>query len=87
MTVFDHSIFRPLFAGLTPTKPGSLGQLVRNLRELYPLRYRWHRPPDADRIGQACRIVTRGRRGTVLVEFADGFRMTTSWRAVRRAKS
>lgn len=48
--------------------------------------YRWywkcHLP---DRHSQECRIVAHGRKNTILVEFRDGFRVTTSRYAVRRA--
>jgi hypothetical protein len=36
--------------------------------------------------GRRCRIVASGRMGTVLVEFENGERVTTSHRAVRRVK-
>jgi hypothetical protein len=35
--------------------------------------------------GRRCRIVASGSLGTVLVEFEDGERVTTSRRALRRA--
>ncbi len=38
----------------------------------------------ADLKGRACRIVATGRMGSALVEFADGERVITSRRAVRR---
>jgi hypothetical protein len=37
-----------------------------------------------DRYGQPCRVLARGSRGTILVEFADAFQVATSWRFVRR---
>jgi hypothetical protein len=37
--------------------------------------------------GRRCRIVAAGKMGTVLVEFENGERVTTSHRAVRRAKT
>lgn len=40
-----------------------------------------------DRKGQACRVLARSKRmGSVLVEFADGYRVITSRRAVRRMR-
>jgi hypothetical protein len=36
--------------------------------------------------GRRCRIVAAGRMGTVLVEFENGERVTTSHRALRRAR-
>jgi hypothetical protein len=36
--------------------------------------------------GRRCRIVATGRMGTVLVEFENGERVTTSHRAVRRSR-
>jgi hypothetical protein len=37
-----------------------------------------------DRYGQPCRVLARGALNTILVEFADGFRVTTSRFYVRR---
>lgn len=45
-------------------------------------RKSWMRP--IDRKGQHCRIVARGRMNSILVEFADGFRVITSRYAVRK---
>jgi hypothetical protein len=38
-----------------------------------------------ERKGQPCRVLARGGKNTILVEFEDGFRVTTSRHAVRRA--
>jgi hypothetical protein len=47
----------------------------------------WHWRPNGirtlDRKGQPCRVLARGRMGSVLVEFADGFRVVASRRAIR----
>lgn len=40
-----------------------------------------------DRKGERCRVLVRGGKGTVLVEFGDGFRVLTSRYAVRLAAS
>jgi hypothetical protein len=45
--------------------------------------YHWHRQ---NRKGQPCEVLSRGRMNTVVVRFADGYRMATSRYAVRRAK-
>jgi hypothetical protein len=37
-----------------------------------------------DRKGQPCRVVARGGKNSVLVEFADGRRVVTSRYAVRK---
>jgi hypothetical protein len=42
-------------------------------------------PRMDNRKGQPCRVVARGRMNSVLVEFADGFRVVASRYAVRRA--
>lgn len=54
--------------------------------------YVWHwRARLPDRKGQRCRVLARARpsagygRTTVLLEFADGFRVTTSGMGLRRA--
>jgi hypothetical protein len=46
----------------------------------------WKATPmrPVDRKGQRCRVVSRGAKNTVLVEFPDGSRVTTSRHAVRR---
>lgn len=44
----------------------------------------WWRARLPARKGQPCRVVARGSRNSVLVEFADGFRVVTSRYAVRR---
>jgi hypothetical protein len=46
--------------------------------------YLWgNNPVRAARRGQLCRVLVRGTRNSVLVEFADGFRMVTSAKALR----
>lgn len=46
--------------------------------------YAWgNNETRAERKGQACRIVAEGAKNTVLIEFEDGKKMTTSRRAVR----
>jgi len=45
----------------------------------------WWRSKLPERKGQLCRVVVRGRLGSVLVEFQDGWRVVTSRHAVRRA--
>lgn len=45
--------------------------------------YRWgNNAIRAARKGQRCRIVAAGRMNTVLLEFEDGLRMTSSRRAL-----
>ncbi len=38
------------------------------------------------RKGQRCRVLRRGAKDTILVEFSDGYKLTTSRYAVRRIK-
>jgi len=66
---------------------------VRGLRAgpvlplLYPLVWYW-KPSwmrRIDRKGQRCRIVVRGKKNSVLVEFEDGFRVVTSRYAVKKS--
>ena len=46
-------------------------------------RWRVHtRLPD--RFGQACRLLARGAMNTILVEFEDGYRVSTSRNYVKR---
>jgi len=46
----------------------------------------WWRARLPDRKGQACRVLARGALNTVLVEFADGYKVFTSRYAVRKMK-
>jgi hypothetical protein len=39
-----------------------------------------------DRKGQKCRVLTRGKMNSILVEFEDGHRVVTSRFAVRKIK-
>jgi hypothetical protein len=39
-----------------------------------------------ERKGKACRVVARGKMNSILVEFADGYKVITSRYAVRKAK-
>lgn len=46
---------------------------------------RWLASVGGERKGQVCRVLARALvMGTVLVEFEDGFRLTCSWRALRK---
>ncbi len=40
-----------------------------------------------ERFGQPCRVLARGRLNTILIEFADGYRMTTGRWFVRRLRN
>ena len=52
----------------------------------YPLTYAWgNNPRRAELKGRRCHIVAKGRMGTVLLEFDNGERVTSSYRAVRTA--
>ncbi len=52
---------------------------------MYDQVWRW-RARLGERHGQRCRIVARGAKNSVLVEFEDGYRVVTSRYAVRRVK-
>ena len=54
---------------------------------MYPYIYRWNRTwiRPIDRKGQRCRILARGKRNTVALEFDDGFQVVTSAWAIQRA--
>jgi len=50
------------------------------------MRYRYHWGNNSERAkckGKRCRLLASGAMNTVLIEFEDGFRMTTSRRALR----
>jgi len=47
--------------------------------------YRWgNNEKRATMKGRACRIVAKGKKGSVLIEFENGQREITSYRAIRR---
>lgn len=51
------------------------------------MTHTWHwRVRLPERRGQLCRVLARGAMNSVLVEFADGYRVITSRFAVRRLK-
>ena len=66
----------------------SIPRGVRNVREEPIYTFVWgNNPRRAALKGRRCRVLARGRMGTVLVEFLDtGERVTTSHRAIRRAE-
>jgi len=39
-----------------------------------------------ERKGQRCKVLVRGKKNNILVEFEDGFKVVTSRYAVRRRK-
>jgi len=39
---------------------------------------------DRDRKGERCRVLARGRKYSVLIEFEDGYRVVTSSRGLRK---
>lgn len=54
--------------------------------ETYPYVFAWgNNPVRAALKGRRCRIVASGAMSTVMIEFQDGQRVTTSRRALRRA--
>lgn len=58
--------------------------MARNTQKLtYPLYWRV-KAKLPERQHQPCRVVTRGKMNTVLVEFEDGYRVTTSGNYLRR---
>lgn len=70
-----------------PVGPG--GGTLRVTRET-ELNYVWFwKKPLGDgsvRKGDPCRVLSRGAKNTILVEFEDGYQVTTSRYAVRLAK-
>ena len=48
----------------------------------FPYAYRWWRLPG--RKGHACQILRRGKMNTVLIEFSDNYRVTTSGNALEK---
>ena len=53
----------------------------------YGYRYAWkNNPRRAELYNRHCRVLACGSLGTVLVEFENGERVTTSGRALRRLR-
>ncbi len=51
----------------------------------YPYRFAWKNNPKRARLyGQRCRVITRGKRNSALVEFEDGERVVISRNALRK---
>ena len=49
--------------------------------------YSWkNNPKRALMYGRACRIVSRGKMGSLLIEFANGQKEITSRRAIRKMR-
>jgi hypothetical protein len=67
--------------------PDGLARARRKEREVPIFTFAWgNNPRRAELEGRRCRIVARGRMGTVLVRFEDsGEHVTCSFRALRRA--
>jgi hypothetical protein len=59
--------------------------LMKNYKPVYDHVWYWKNPHHGERLGQPCRIVRRGGRNSILVEFEDGFLTITSKWAVRLA--
>lgn len=57
--------------------------------EKLPIRYEhyWRlncRLPE--RKGKPCRVLAKGKMGTILIEFEDGVRYFVGWRTIRKIK-
>jgi hypothetical protein len=77
-----HGLTRRVSADFIPMT------LKRGLNEVSqsPLIWYWKKWLP-DRKGQACRIISRGKMNSALVEFEDGFKVITSRYAVRKVKN
>ena len=53
------------------------------MEQIYNYQWYW-RARLPERKGQPCRILARGARNSILVEFPDGFLVVTARYAVRR---
>jgi hypothetical protein len=60
-----------------------IARLSNEQAQRYPLIYRWDRQGCK---GQRCRVLARGAKGSVLLEFASSQRMVTSGMALKRAE-
>lgn len=56
---------------------------MRDFDRIWYWRPSFMRP--VDRKGERCRVLARGKMNTALIEFEDGFLVTTSRYAVRKA--
>lgn len=59
-------------------------QDMHDRTDFQPTHVWYWRAKLPDRHGQPCRVVARGAKNSILVEFADGHRVVTSRHAVRR---
>lgn len=68
-----------------PVRVGSRNVVADDVADALGLDHVWWwRSRLPERKGEPCRVLARGRMNTILVEFVDGFRVTTSRYAVRR---
>ena len=71
-----------------PRSPKPRRRKPLQLDLLAPFDHVWNWRKNAmrtvDRKGELCRVLARGARNSVLVEFEDGFKVITSRYAVRR---
>ncbi len=59
--------------------------MIQPVDEIYP--YYWRvKTHLSERFGQSCRVLARGRLNTCLVEFEDGYKVTSSRNYLRRRK-
>jgi hypothetical protein len=57
-------------------------------RGKFPFVFVWgNNPIRAKYKGKRCRVLAKGTKGTIAVEFFDGHKMTTSWRAIQTPKA
>lgn len=50
----------------------------------FDLVYVWgNNPVRAQLKGRRCRVLAKGKMGSILLEFEDGYKTVTSWRAVK----
>jgi hypothetical protein len=40
-----------------------------------------------ERRGAHCRVLARGRMGSIMIEFADGVRFVVGWRSIRKLRN
>jgi len=58
---------------------------LRDAKPGAPFDHVWFwRSRFAERNGTRCRVITRGKKNSVLVQFEDGFKVVTSRYAVRK---
>jgi hypothetical protein len=68
---------------ISPTLTLDLRQELQQVEPVFKYEYRWNR---MGRKGTTCRVLSRGKMNSCLVEFADGHKAITSRNALSKKR-